>query len=54
MEHKVNFLVYKSPTLVPILSQINPIHTIQAYPSKINLLLSTHLRLGFPGSYTIT
>jgi hypothetical protein len=32
--------------MVPILSQINSVHTILSYLSKIHILLSTHLRYG--------
>jgi hypothetical protein len=42
---KVYYCVYKSPSLIPILSHINLIHTIPSYLRSI-LILPTHLGLG--------
>jgi hypothetical protein len=44
---KIQYHVHESPPLIPILSQINPIHTITFYLRSI-LILSTHLHLGLP------
>jgi hypothetical protein len=42
---KFQYRIHKSSPLIPILSHINPIHTIPSYKPKIILILSTHLRL---------
>jgi hypothetical protein len=42
---KVHHCIHKSPPLVTILSQIDPVHTIPSYLRSI-LILSTHLHLG--------
>jgi hypothetical protein len=48
---QVHYRVHKSPPLVPILSQINLVHTTSHCVSKIQfaiLILSSLLRLGLP------
>jgi hypothetical protein len=44
---KVNYHVHKNPSLVPILSQIDPVHTTPFCLRSI-LILSTHLQLCHP------
>jgi hypothetical protein len=41
---QVYYRVHKSPPLVPILNQNDPVHTTPSY-----LILSTQLRIGLPG-----
>jgi hypothetical protein len=47
---KFHYRVHNSPPLVPILDQINPVHSTSSYLSKIHLILSSHLCLGLPSS----
>jgi hypothetical protein len=51
---KFHYHVYTNLSLVPILSQINPIHTIISYLRSI-LILSSHLHLGlFSGPFWLS
>jgi len=45
---KVHYRVYKSPPLDPILSQPTPVRPIDPYLPKVQLNVSSHLRLGLP------
>jgi hypothetical protein len=47
---KVHYRVHKSPPLVLILIQIDPVHIIPFYLRPI-LILFTHLRLGLPSGF---
>jgi hypothetical protein len=47
---KVQYRAHKSPPLVPILSQIGPVHQPHPVSLRSILILPTHLRLGLPSS----
>jgi hypothetical protein len=45
---KAHCRVHKSPSLVHILSQINPVYTTPSYLSKVHFNIVHHLRFGLP------
>ena len=45
---KVHYYVHKCPPPVPILSQLDPVHTPHPTSWRSNVILSSHLRLGLP------
>ena len=45
---KIYCCIYKSPPLVPVLSQINPVHVTHSTSWRFNLALTSHLRPGLP------
>jgi hypothetical protein len=46
MEPKIHYLVERSLLLDPMLSHLNPVHTLSRYCFKMPIILSSHLRLG--------
>jgi len=45
---KVHYRIHKCPTPVPVLSQLDPVHTSHPTSWRSILILSSHLRLGLP------
>jgi hypothetical protein len=51
---KVHRRVHKSPQLVRILNQINPVHTNPLYVSKIHFNIVPHLRVCLPSGLSLS
>jgi hypothetical protein len=50
MNPKINYLVHKSPSVYPIMSQSNPVYILTYSFLKTILTINLHLRLGFLSS----